>query len=78
MTQNFTQFDLIAYIYGEITPQQVEATEAALAADPILTHEMDELMVAKESLPKVKFNAPKRVLNRILGDSQESHHLVLC
>jgi len=78
MTQNFTPFDLIAYVYGEITPLQVEATEAALAADPILSHEMDELIVAKESLPRIKFNAPKRVLNSILGYSQESHHLVLC
>jgi len=78
MTKNFTPIDLIAYLYGESTPAQTSATESALAADPVLADELDDMVVAQSALPRVKFNAPKRVLRSILGHSEESHQCLCC
>lgn len=78
MMQNFTPLQLVAYIYGDNTTAQAEKTEAALAADPILATDLDELSVAKSRLPRIKFSAPKSTLRRIIGYSQESHHCALC
>ncbi len=73
MTKNFTPFDFVAYLYGEGTPNQTKATEAALAADPVLADELEAMTMAQAAIPRVKFNAPKRVLRRILGYSEETH-----
>ncbi|MEM1359851.1 MAG: hypothetical protein AAGF89_16720 [Bacteroidota bacterium] len=65
MNQTFTQNDMIAYLYGESTPAQTRATEAALAADPVLRGELGELTQTQASLPKVRFNARRRLLQAI-------------
>lgn len=65
MAQTFTQSDMIAYLYGESTPAQTEATEAALAADPVLRGELAELTQAQASLPRVRFSARRRLLDVI-------------
>ena len=65
MPQTFTQSDMIAYLYGESTPAQTEATEAALAADPVLRGELAELTQAQASLPRVRFSARRRLLEAI-------------
>ena len=62
MKQTFTSNDMIAYLYGESTPAQTEATEAALAADPVLRGELAELTQAQASLPRVRFSARRRLL----------------
>ena len=67
MDQTFTQTDMIAYLYGESTPAQTRATEAALAADPVLRGELAELTQAQASIPRVRFNARRRLLNAVLG-----------
>lgn len=76
--KNFTPIQLVAYIYGDNTNAQAEKTEAALAADPILATELDELSMAQSNLPKIRFGAPASTLRRILGYSQESNRCVLC
>ena len=63
MDQTSTQTDMIAYLYGECTPAQTRATEAALAADPVLRGELAELTQAQASLPRVRFNARRRLLS---------------
>ena len=65
MPQTSTQFDLVAYLYGESTPAQTRATEAALAADPVLRGELAELTQAQASLPRARFNARERLLRVI-------------
>jgi len=65
MNQTFTKNDMVAYLYGESTPGQTRATEAALAADPVLRGELGELTQAQASLPKVRFNARRRLLQAI-------------
>ena len=56
---------MIAYLYGESTPAQTRATEAALAADPALRGELAALTQAQAALPKLRFSARKRLLDVI-------------
>lgn len=65
MKQAFTQIDMVAYLYGECTPAQTRATEAALAADPVLRGELAELTQAQAAVPRVRFNARRRLLEVI-------------
>ena len=65
MPQTFTKTDMIAYLYGESTPAQTEATEAALAADPVLRGELAALTQAQSGLPRVRFSARRRLLDAI-------------
>ena len=65
MTQTFTLNDLVAYAYGDTTRAQAQATEAALAADPVLVTELAELVESQARLPKVRFNARRRLLDAI-------------
>lgn len=76
--QNFTPYDLVAYLYGEAAPSQIRKSENAIAGDPLVAHEFMDLTVAKSSIPRVKFNASKRVIKQILGHSANSHHCVVC
>lgn len=78
MMQNFTPIQLVAYLYGDNTTAQAEKTEAALAADPILATELDELSMAQSNLPKIAFTPPKDTLRRILWYSEESRACALC
>jgi hypothetical protein len=78
MMQNFTHYDLVAYIYGEAAPSQIRKSEHAISGDPLVANEFTDLTIAKESLPRVKFNAPRRVLNQILGHSENTHHCAVC
>ena len=65
MFQTSTQLDMIAYLYGESSPAQTKATEAAIAADPVVRGELAELVQAQAALPKVRFSARKRLLRVI-------------
>jgi anti-sigma factor RsiW len=65
MKQTFTSNDMIAYLYGESTPAQTRATEAALAADPVLRGELAELTQAQASVPRVRFSARRRLLDAV-------------
>lgn len=78
MMQNFTQIQLVQYLYGESPKSQADKVETAIAADPLVAQEFDELNMAQSNLPKVKFNAPSDTLRRILGYSEESNRCVLC
>jgi len=77
MKQNFTQIDLISYIYGEAKHEEAARTEEALAADPVLGDELEELIIAQAALPRIRFNAPKRLLRSIL-DCSSSMQPVCC
>ena len=63
MDQTFTSNDMVAYLYGESTPAQTRATEAALAADPVLRGELAELTQTQASVPRVRFRARRRLLD---------------
>ena len=78
MKQNFTQEDLVAYIYGEADNNQIKATEAALAADPLLVHQLTELVEAQASLPKVMFNPRRGIVKAILRYARGETKPQLC
>ena len=65
MMHTFTKNDLVAYCYGDTTPAQADATEAALAGDPVLRHELTELTEAQAALPRLRFQPKKRLLAAI-------------
>ncbi|MCP9236405.1 hypothetical protein [Lewinella sp. JB7] len=66
MKQTFTQADLVAYVYGEADKDQIEATEAAIAADPALVTELVRMVEAQASLPRIKFSPRRRIVDAIL------------
>jgi anti-sigma factor RsiW len=66
MKKTFTKNDLVAYAYGEATEAQIQATEAALSADPALITELIHLVEAQAALPRVKFSPRRRIVNAIL------------
>ncbi len=65
MMQTFTLNDLVAYAYGDTTPAQLRATEAAIAGDPVIRMELTELVEAQAALPKVSFRPRRRLLEAI-------------
>ena len=65
MQQTFTPNDLVAYLYNETTAGQMLAIREALHRDPALQSELRELRQAQRELPRVKFNAPARTLDRV-------------
>lgn len=78
MKQAFTQEDLVAYVYGEATGEQIRLTEAALAADPALRMELTRLVEAQASLPKVRFNPRRTIINKILRYARTEPAPQLC
>ncbi|MGB3800251.1 MAG: hypothetical protein WA952_10585 [Lewinella sp.] len=78
MKQDFTQEDLVAYIYGEASKAQIKATEAALAGDPLLVHQLTELVESQASLPKVMFNPRRRIVKAILRYARSEPAPQLC
>jgi len=78
MKQSFTQEDLVAYVYGEATKAQIEATEDAIAADPALITELTRLVEAQAALPKVKFHPRRRIVDAILRYARGEPSPQLC
>lgn len=70
MKQKFTPEDFISYLYQETSASKRLAIEESLHQDPVLAQEMEELRSAKQLLPRVKFNASDRVLNKVLQYGQ--------
>lgn len=66
MKKTFTKNDLVAYAYGEATEEQIQATEAALTADPALITELIRMVEAQAALPRVTFSPRRRILKAIL------------
>jgi anti-sigma factor RsiW len=78
MEQSFTQEDLVAYVYGEADKEQIEATEAALAADPALITELVRLVEAQASLPRIRFRPRRRIVDAIIEYARGGPRPQLC
>ena len=78
MKQAFTKNDLVAYAYGEADEKQIEATEAALAADPALITELVRMVEAQATLPRIKFSPPRRIVKAILRYARGEPTAQLC
>ena len=55
MQQNFTQEDVILYIYNELDPEKKSAIELAIATDPELLVFFQESLLMLNQLDKIDF-----------------------
>lgn len=66
MKQSFTKNSLIRFIYNEVSASERIAIMEAARTDRQLRKELQTLKAAQVQLPRVKFNAPQRTLDKIL------------
>lgn len=66
MKQSFTQTSLIRFIYNEVSASERIAIMEAARTNRQLRKELQTLKAAQVQLPRAKFNAPKRALDKIL------------
>ena len=72
MEINFTQSDLIRYIYKEVTINEKLLIEQALKKDYTLYEMYTESKAAYDELPRVKFNPSTATLNAIMKYSSQT------
>ena len=64
---NFTQEDLLLYLYKETSADQTAKIKAALETDWNLKEQYQELVSAKESLGSVNVSPRKKALDFVLN-----------
>ena len=72
MVLNFTQSDLIRYIYKEVTINEKFLIEQAHKKDFSLYEMYAESKAAYDELPRVKFNPSTATLNAIMKYSSQT------
>lgn len=72
MKQNFTNNDLVRFIYNETTDLETNQLVDVINSDDEAYAQYDALQTAKEMLPKVQFAPSPRSINNILRYSQET------
>ena len=72
MKQNFTTDQLISYLYKETSVAESMAICQALEEDWNLWEAYQELLQAKQQLPKVSFLPSSQTIQNILGYSEQS------
>lgn len=72
MTQNFTHNSIIRFLYDEVSSAEKIAILEALQRDPELRKEYHALKEAYHQLPRTKFNAPKKSLQKIMEYNQRT------
>ncbi|MCB0644523.1 MAG: hypothetical protein KDC44_22920 [Phaeodactylibacter sp.] len=70
MEQNFTQNQLIRFIYKESDAAEMMQIAEALSSDPVLAQEYEELLEAMEQLPQVQFQPSGDSIRTILQYSE--------
>ena len=70
---NFTQEDLLQYLYKETSTEKTAAIEAALSSDWNLREKLDVLYAAQQKLNDVKLVSPrKKAIDNILNHAEKS------
>ncbi|MEO7445115.1 MAG: hypothetical protein ABIT96_00935 [Ferruginibacter sp.] len=70
---NFTQEDLLQYLYKESNSEITAAIEAALQSNYILRQQLEELASSKECLESIKIVSPrKQTLDAIMQYAEKS------
>jgi len=70
---NFTQEDLIQYLYEETSPELTSAIQAALKSDWTLREKLEVLSSARQQLNTVQLLSPrKQTLENILKYAEKS------
>ncbi len=74
MQQNFTQEDVILYIYNELTPQKRTEVELAIATQPELLTFFQESILMVHQLNQIS-DEPANTVIRILNEETRSNSL---
>lgn len=70
MKQNFTQQHLVKFLYHEISASEALSINEVLHRDPVLRQEYQQLMQARQQLPRVQFRPADATIQRILKYSE--------
>ena len=74
MPQNFTQEDVILYIYNELDPERRKEVELAIATDPELLTFFQESILMVHQLNQIE-DQPANTVIRILNEETRSNSL---
>jgi hypothetical protein len=74
MQQNFTQEDVILYIYNELDPERRKEVELAIATDPELLTFFQESILMVHQLNQIE-DQPANTVIRILNEETRSNSL---
>jgi hypothetical protein len=70
---NFTQEDLLQYLYNETSPEKTAAIKAALISDWSLCEKLEVLASAHHQIDEIKLISPsKKSVNAILKYAEKS------
>ncbi|MEP6711754.1 MAG: hypothetical protein ABJA37_05020 [Ferruginibacter sp.] len=70
---NFTQEDLLQYLYNEASAEKTAEIKTALASDWSLREKMDLLSSAHQELNTIKLSSPrKQTIDNILNYAEKS------
>lgn len=72
MKQNFTQNDLIRFIYKETSASETIAIGEALTENNELYDQYETLMEGYLELPKVQFSPSQSAIQNVLGYNQQT------
>lgn len=71
--QNYTQEDLLQYLYKETSEAQKTAIEAAIQTDYKLRQQVEDLAHSKQCLDAIKLSSPrKQTLDAIMQYAEKS------
>lgn len=69
---NFTQEDLLLYLYNETSPAQTVAIKAALETDWSLSEKFEELTTAKKQLKTLQMSPSHQTIDNILNYAEKA------
>ena len=69
---NFTQEDLLLYLYNETSPVQSADIKAALETDWSLREKFEELTSAQSELKALKISPSQQTINNILNYAEKA------
>jgi hypothetical protein len=69
---NFTQEDLLLYMYNETSATQTAAISAALQTDWSLREKFEEMQLAQKELPATKLSPSAKTLANILNYAEKA------
>ncbi len=72
MKQNFTQNDLVRFIYKETTASETLAIGESLGNDDELYSQYETLLEGYLELPKVQFSPSSKVIQKVLGYNEQT------
>ena len=69
---NFTQEDLLLYLYNETSPAQTAAIKAALETDWSLREKFEELTSAQKQLQTLQMSPSRQTIDNILNYAEKA------